>query len=65
MSSSVLAAQNPCSPCGGTNSWKAQDCNSGSVYYYLDQQDGYLNNNLIVLQYGYSVGDVVWVRQYP
>jgi hypothetical protein len=65
MSSSVLAAQNPCSPCGGTNSWKAQDCNSGSVYYYLDQQDGYLNNNLIVLQYGYSVGDVVWVRQSP
>ncbi len=63
MSSSVLAAQNPCSPCGGTNSWRATECGGGAGVYYLNQTSGFQGSSSIVLAYGYSVGDVVWVKQ--
>ena len=63
MSSSVLAAQNPCSPCGSTNSWRAIECGGGAGVYYLNQTSGFQGSASIVLAYGYTVGDVVWVKQ--
>ena len=63
MSSSVLAAQNPCSPCGSTNSWRAIQCGGGAGVYYLNQTSGFQGSASIVLAYGYTVGDVVWVKQ--
>ena len=59
-SGGTLELSQNCPTC--SNSWRAQVC--GQVQnYYLDTTSGYDGNQLIVLQYTYSVGDVVWVKQ--
>jgi len=59
-SGGTLELSQVCPTCSG--SWRAQVC--GQVQnYYLDTASGYDGNQLVVLQYTYSVGDVVWVKQ--
>lgn len=59
-SGGTLEIGQTCPTC--SNSWRAQVC--GQVQnYYLDTISGYDGSQSIVLQYSYSVGDVVWVKQ--
>jgi hypothetical protein len=41
-------------------SWRAQACGQVALYY-LDPTNGFNGNSSILLQYTYSVGDVVWI----
>ena len=63
MTSSVLGAGVSCPSCGSSNSWRATECGGGAGVYYLDQTDGFQGSSSILLAYGYSTGDVVWVKQ--
>ena len=60
---SVLGAGVSCPSCGSSNSWRATECGGGAGVYYLDQTDGFQGSSSILLAYGYSTGDVVWVKQ--
>ena len=42
-------------------SWRAQACGQVALYY-LDPVSGFNGGSSIVLQYNYSVGDVVWIK---
>lgn len=59
-SGGTLEIGQTCPTC--SNSWKAQVCGQAQQYY-LDTISGFNGNTSIVLQYSYSVGDVVWVKQ--
>jgi hypothetical protein len=59
-SGGTLEIGQTCPTC--SNSWRAQVC--GQVQnYYLDTISGYDGSQGVLLQYSYSVGDVVWVKQ--